>query len=119
MKSLAIPALLSLLVPSSALMGQEGSPEDPPLPSSSVGTPASRFILPAVPVLGEAPVIAGNFDPVQFLLNDTPDAVRQACRECHDAFGPRHVVCAGCEVPTNAPIANVQAMFDYARSTTP
>ncbi len=69
--------------------------------------------------MGEAPVIAGNFEPVKFLLNETPDAVRQACRECHQAFGPRHIVCAGCEVPTNAPLENVQAMFDYAHSHTP
>jgi len=69
--------------------------------------------------VGDGPVIAGNFDPVKLLLNDTPQAVRQACRECHHAFGRRHVVCAGCEVPTNAPLENVQAMFDYARSTLP
>ncbi len=69
--------------------------------------------------MGDAPVLAGNFDPVGVLLNGTPQDVLDACRHCHRAFGPRHIVCAGCEVPTQTPLENVQAMFDYARSHTP
>jgi len=67
--------------------------------------------------MGEQPVIAGNFDPVAVLLQSTPGQVRVACRRCHEAFGPRHIVSAGCEVPTHTPMANVEAMFDYSRGT--
>jgi MtaA/CmuA family methyltransferase len=69
--------------------------------------------------MGDGPVLAGNFEPVGVLLNRTPEEVFDACRDCHRAFGPRHIVCAGCEVPTETPLENVQAMFDYARSHTP
>lgn len=73
----------------------------------------------ARPEMGDDPVIAGNFEPVAILLHATPADVVEACRDCHRAFGPRHIVCAGCEVPTETPLENVQAMFDYARSHTP
>ncbi|MBM3473960.1 MAG: uroporphyrinogen decarboxylase [Armatimonadetes bacterium] len=66
--------------------------------------------------MGERPVIAGNFDPVAVLLQGTPDQVRAACRRCHDAFGPRFIVNAGCEVPTHTPMANVEAMLGYVRT---
>jgi MtaA/CmuA family methyltransferase len=66
--------------------------------------------------LGEAPVIAGNFDPVGVLLQGSPEQVEAACRRCHEAFGPRFIVNAGCEVPPDTPLANVEAMFEYGRS---
>jgi MtaA/CmuA family methyltransferase len=66
------------------------------------------------PQMGEHPVIAGNFDPVSVLLDGTPEMVGEACRRCHEAFGPRFIVNAGCEVPTHTPLRNVEAMFAYA-----
>jgi MtaA/CmuA family methyltransferase len=66
--------------------------------------------------MGESPVIAGNFDPVAVLLQGTPDQVRAACRRCHEAFGARFIINAGCEVPTHTPMANVEAVFEYGRS---
>jgi MtaA/CmuA family methyltransferase len=71
------------------------------------------------PAMGEKPVIAGSFNPVTVLLAGTAADVTEACRLCHEAFGHRHIVCAGCEVPTHTPMANVRAMFDYARQTEP
>ncbi|MGQ9730088.1 MAG: uroporphyrinogen decarboxylase family protein [Candidatus Zipacnadales bacterium] len=66
--------------------------------------------------MGDQPIIAGNFDPVSILLNGRPENVIRACRRCHEAFKPRHIVCAGCEVPTYAPLSNIEAMFEYART---
>ena len=66
--------------------------------------------------MGERPVIAGNFDPVAVLLQGTPGQVLAACRRCHEAFGPRFIVNAGCEVPPHTPMENVEAMFGYGRS---
>ena len=68
------------------------------------------------PAMGDQPIIAGNFEPVAVLLNGTPKDVLNACRACHQAFGPRHIVNAGCEVPTNTPMENVWAMFEYAQT---
>ena len=76
-------------------------------------------IADARPVMGERPIIAGSFNPVTVLLEGTPAEVTDACRLCHQAFGPRHIVCAGCEVPMNTPMANVRAMFEYARQAEP
>jgi len=68
------------------------------------------------PAMGSRPIIAGNFEPVAVLLNGTPEDVLNACRACHRAFGPRHILNAGCEVPTNTPMENVRAMFQYAQT---
>ncbi len=65
--------------------------------------------------MGEGPIIAGNFDPVTVLLQGTPEGVLAACRRCHEAFGSRFIVNAGCEVPTHTPVENVEAMFGYGR----
>jgi MtaA/CmuA family methyltransferase len=71
------------------------------------------------PMMGRKPVIAGSFNPVTVLLTGTAVEVTEACRLCHEAFGPRHIVCAGCEVPTHTPMANVRAMFEYAHHARP
>lgn len=68
--------------------------------------------------MGQRPVIAGNFDPVTVLLRGSPLEVTAACRRCHEAFGPRFIINAGCEVPTFTPLENVQAMFEYANTAT-
>jgi MtaA/CmuA family methyltransferase len=67
------------------------------------------------PAVGDGPIIAGNFDPVSVLLQGSPAQVREACRRCHEAFGPRFILNAGCEVPTHTPLENVEAMFGYGR----
>jgi MtaA/CmuA family methyltransferase len=71
------------------------------------------------PTMGDRPIIAGSFNPVTVLLEGSASEVMDACRRCHEAFGPRHIVCAGCEVPTGTPTANVRAMFEYARQAEP
>ena len=71
------------------------------------------------PSMGERPVVAGSFNPVTVLLEGTPAQVTGACRLCHEAFGSRHIVCAGCEVPMQTPMENVRAMFEYACRSQP
>ncbi len=67
------------------------------------------------PAMGDEVVIAGNFDPVSVVQDGTPADVTEACRRCHEAFGPKFIVNAGCEIATDTPVENVRAMFDYAR----
>ena len=60
--------------------------------------------------LGPRIVLAGNIDPVTGLRFGHPEAVRERVRACaHEASGP-FIVCAGCEVPSGTPAANLQAL---------
>lgn len=55
-------------------------------------------------------VLAGNLDPVSALrfgqATDLPGKVRTCARVC----GPRFMVCAGCEIPSGTPLANLHAL---------
>ena len=66
--------------------------------------------------VGPVLVLAGNVDPVRDIKNSTPDKVREAFAESHRQAGENFVLAAGCEIPPGTPEANVEAMFDYARS---
>ena len=65
--------------------------------------------------MGPDQILAGGVDPVAVLQNGSPETVRKAVSECHRAAGSRYIVAAGCEVPPDTPVANVQALADYAR----
>lgn len=63
----------------------------------------------AAEILGEWPVICGNFDPVAILLQGTPDQVREATLYCLEQGGARSISAAGCEVPDGTPAQNLHA----------
>jgi MtaA/CmuA family methyltransferase len=67
--------------------------------------------------MGPGQVLCGNLDPVRVVHDGSPGMVRDAFRQCHDAAGSRYVVGAGCEIPRGTPLANFQAMVDFARRT--
>ena len=69
--------------------------------------------------MGPNQVLLGNLNPVAVLRNGDPQAVSNAIAECHRQSGPRFVVGAGCEVPRDTPIQNLQALCQYARSHKP
>jgi MtaA/CmuA family methyltransferase len=58
---------------------------------------------------GEYPVICGNFDPVQVMLQGSPEDVYQATQYCIQNGGPRLISAAGCEIPDGTPHENLQA----------
>jgi uroporphyrinogen-III decarboxylase len=64
-------------------------------------------------------VLLGNIDPVEVLRHGTPESVAAAIGECHRQAGSRYIVGAGCEVVRDTPEANMRALCDYARATTP
>jgi len=66
--------------------------------------------------MGPEQILAGGLDPVAVLQNGSPDQVRQAVTECHRDAGPRYIAAAGCEVPPGTPVANMDALAEYARS---
>lgn len=69
--------------------------------------------------MGPDQILLGNIDPVRVLRDGTPESVTAALAECHRQAGPRYIVSAGCEVPRDTAPENMQAMTDFARSTTP
>jgi len=68
--------------------------------------------------MGPGPVLLGNFDPVSFVLDGTPDTVYAACAWCHERAGKRYIVGPGCEVPPGTPAENIHTMVRYAREAT-
>ena len=64
-------------------------------------------------------IILGNLNPVVMLLNGTPEAITEAVTQCHREAGGRFIVGAGCEIPRDTPAANLRALGDYARLSSP
>ncbi len=58
--------------------------------------------------------LLGNLEPVRYLQNGTPAQVAEQVAECHRIIGPGCVIGAGCEVPPDAPHANLMALTRYA-----
>ncbi len=69
--------------------------------------------------MGPDQVLLGNIDPVRVLRDGTPETVYAAMAECHRQAGPRYITGAGCEVPRDTPLANMDAMRRYAREHRP
>jgi MtaA/CmuA family methyltransferase len=65
----------------------------------------------AADTYGDYPVICGNFDPVQVMLQGTSDQVYQATQYCLLNGGPRLISGAGCEIPDNSPHENLYAQM--------
>lgn len=65
---------------------------------------AARSTLPARVVL------AGNLNPVSALRFGQAEAIPGLVRDCARISGARFMVCAGCEVPSATPLANVHAL---------
>jgi len=63
----------------------------------------------AADIYGEYPVICGNFDPVQVMLQGSPENVYQAAKFCLQNGGPRLISGAGCEIPALTPHQNLRA----------
>jgi MtaA/CmuA family methyltransferase len=60
--------------------------------------------------VGPDVVIAGRIDPVQCVLNGTPDLIRQEVLESYAKLGNLHMVMGGCEIPPGTPVENLKAL---------
>jgi uroporphyrinogen decarboxylase len=58
---------------------------------------------------GGGPAVCGNFDPVQVMLEGTPQQVYEATQRCIAAGGERSISAAGCEIPRGTPPENLHA----------
>jgi MtaA/CmuA family methyltransferase len=66
--------------------------------------------------MGPDTIILGNVPTVAVMEKGTPEDVRQTAAACHRALGERFILGAGCEVPRTTPIANMDALSQYAHS---
>jgi uroporphyrinogen decarboxylase len=59
-------------------------------------------------------VLIGNIDPVSVMAFDDADSVKRKSKGLLDAMGERKnfILSTGCDVPPNAPIANIRAMME-------
>jgi MtaA/CmuA family methyltransferase len=62
--------------------------------------------------LGTRVVLTGNLDPVQEVLNSTPERIRSALARIYDDVGNPYFVNAGCEIPVGTPVENLRALCD-------
>jgi MtaA/CmuA family methyltransferase len=69
--------------------------------------------------MGPSQILLGNVNPVTILRNGTPAEVTGTIADCHQQAGPRFIIGAGCEIPRDTPIANLQALCNYARTHAP
>ena len=66
--------------------------------------------------MGPDQVLLGNIDPVRDLRDSTPEAIAAALDDCFRQAGDRYIVGAGCEVPRDTPLENVQTMTRFAHA---
>lgn len=66
--------------------------------------------------LGPLQVIAGNIDPVHVLRNGSPADITAALTKCYtDVAKTRYIVAAGCEVPRDTPLQNIESLCSFAK----
>ncbi len=71
-------------------------------------------------IVGKTICLMGNVDPITVMWNGTPEMIRDESYKCIDKAGAdgRFILAAGCEVPKETPLQNIQAMVMAAKSYT-
>lgn len=64
--------------------------------------------------MGPGQIILGNVATVTVMEKGTPEDVEKAAAGCQSAMGNRFILGAGCEIPRTTPIANMDALCNYA-----
>lgn len=62
--------------------------------------------------VGSEQVFCGNLDPVRSVHNGTAESIREELRECHLEAGPHYIAAAGCEIPRETPLENLEAIVN-------
>ena len=68
--------------------------------------------LAARAAVGPDVVIAGRVDPVQSILNGTPESIKAEVLDSYAKLGNPHMVMAGCEIPPGTPDQNLKALCE-------
>ena len=71
-------------------------------------------------IVGKTICLMGNVDPINTMWNGNPEKIREESYKCIDAAGAdgRFILAAGCEVPKETPLQNIQAIVMAAKSYT-
>lgn len=71
-------------------------------------------------IVGKTICLMGNVDPITVMWNGTPEMIRDESYKCIDKAGAdgRFILSAGCEVPKDTPLQNIQAIVMAAKSYT-
>jgi MtaA/CmuA family methyltransferase len=69
--------------------------------------------------MGPGQILLGNLNPVTIIRGGKPDTVNDAIAECHCQAGARFIVGAGCEIPRDTPLENLNALATYAQKHRP
>lgn len=66
--------------------------------------------------IGSRLFIKGNLDPVNVMLNGTPDQVFDSARHCLDsaAVGGGYILSSACSIPPRAPAENIVKLYEAA-----
>lgn len=69
-------------------------------------------------IVGKTICLMGNVDPIVTMWNGTPEMIREQAYDCINAAGAdgRFILSAGCEVPKDTPLQNIQAIVMAAKS---
>ena len=62
--------------------------------------------------VGSRTAIAGRVDPVNDILQGTPESIRAAAAQSYAALGNPHLVMGGCEIPPGTPPLNLAALCE-------
>jgi MtaA/CmuA family methyltransferase len=62
--------------------------------------------------VGTKVALCGNIDPVDGVLNGSPDSIRAAVRATYAEVGAPYLVGAGCEIPPGTPPENLKALCE-------
>jgi uroporphyrinogen decarboxylase len=65
--------------------------------------------------LGESVCLMGNV-PTHLIASGTPEQVSASARECLEQAGPRLILSSSCDIPRDAPTANVRAIVRAFRN---
>ena len=63
-------------------------------------------------VLGDKVVITGNLDPVEDIMNGTPDKIKEGFKNLYDKIGNPFMINAGCEIPSATTVENLKALCE-------
>jgi len=67
-------------------------------------------------LVGHRVCLQGNINPADPIFTGTPEAVDKAAEQCiaQAAAGGGFILSSGCEIPPQAPIANIEALVKAA-----
>lgn len=72
----------------------------------------------AAELLPEGTCICGNFNPVEIMLQGTPEMVKAEVRRCKELSRKNHnIIAPGCEVPKDTPKENMLALLEALKES--